>query len=107
MSPERKDPPTLTKADLVDRFHQRLGISRADAHVLVDQVIAIMMDVLVDPIDGRLKVSRFGNFVVRRKAARMGRNPATDERLLLEKRRVLVFRSSALLRRVMNQRWKP
>ena len=69
--------------------------------------MGVVMDALVDPSDGEVKVPRFGNFLVRRKAARMGRNPATEEPLLLEKRRVVVFRSSALLRSAMNKRLKP
>jgi len=101
------DPQTLTKAEMAERLHVRLGISRQDAHALVDRVIATMMDALTDPLDGVLKISRFGNLVVRRKAARMGRNPATDQKMLLERRRVVVFRPSALLKRAMNRRIRP
>lgn len=98
---------TLTKAEIAERLHNRLGISRLDAHEMVDQVIDAMMEALTDPLDGALKLARFGNLLVRRKAARMGRNPATDERMLLERRRVVVFRPSAILKKAMNRRTRP
>lgn len=97
----------LTRQDLVERVHARLGRTRAEAQVLVEGCLAAMMDALADPTDGELKLPGFGTFHVHRKTARLGRNPATSERLLLSKRKVLLFRSSTMLRAAMNRGRKP
>lgn len=87
---------TKTKADLVDILFDRMGLSKREAKLLVD--------VFFDEIRSRLehgspvKLSGFGNFQLRDKPQRPGRNPKTGEEIAITARRVVTFHASAKLR---------
>jgi integration host factor subunit alpha len=91
---------TLTKAKLADLLHERVGVTKKEAGDLVDEVFGLMRDRLTD--GEKVKISGFGNFVVRDKAARRGRNPQTNEEIIIARRRVMTFRPSAVLRATLN-----
>lgn len=93
---------TLTKAVLSERIHERIGVTRKEAGELVDSVLLLMQDALVE--GEKIKISNFGNFTVRDKAARRGRNPQTGEPLIITRRRVMTFKPSQRLRDAMNNR---
>lgn len=101
---------TLTRADLADAIYQ-LGvvnrqsdppepISREESAHLVEMVLQEVCDALVD--GQSVKISSFGAFEVREKAARMGRNPKTGEEAPITPRRVLSFRASHVLKERVN-----
>ena len=93
---------TLTKAKLADLLHNRVGVTKKkEAGDLVDEVFGLMRDTLID--GEKVKISGFGNFVVRDKAARRGRNPQTSEEIIIARRRVLNFRPSQVLRSALNE----
>ncbi len=93
----------MTKADIIDAVYDRLGgYSKRESSEVVDLVFETMKDVLAR--GDRLKVSGFGSFVVRDKAARKGRNPQTGESLVISARRVLTFKPSQVLRDTLNER---
>jgi integration host factor subunit alpha len=91
---------TLTKAKLAELLHERVGVTKKEAGDLVDEVFGLMRDRLTD--GEKVKISGFGNFVVRDKSARRGRNPQTNEEIIIARRRVLTFRPSAVLRATLN-----
>jgi integration host factor subunit alpha len=91
---------TLNRAGLAERLSARLGLSRRESAELVDALIEEMARAF--EAGDEVKVPAFGSFHVREKAARMGRNPATGGPLLLDGRRVLTFKPSALLRARLN-----
>jgi integration host factor subunit alpha len=87
---------TLTRADLVDALARRGNLQRADANRLLTRMLELIQDGLVD---GEIvKLSRFGNFNVRAKRQRIGRNPKTGEEVPITPRRVVTFRPSQMLR---------
>lgn len=92
---------TLTKAALVDELHQRVGLSKKESKELVEETLLILRSTLVK--GERVKIAGFGNFVVRDKAARKGRNPQTNEEITIARRRVLTFKPSQLLRAALNE----
>lgn len=92
---------TLTKAKLAELLHYRVGVTKKEAGDLVDEVFGLMRDTLID--GDKVKISGFGNFVVRDKAARRGRNPQTSEEIIIARRRVLNFRPSQVLRSALNE----
>ena len=92
---------TLTKAKLAELLHNRVGVTKKEAGDLVDEVFGLMRDTLID--GEKVKISGFGNFVVRDKAARRGRNPQTSEEIIIARRRVLNFRPSQVLRSALNE----
>lgn len=87
---------TLTRMDLAEAVHEELGLSRNDSAELVEAVLGHISDALV--AGEQVKISSFGTFSVRDKAARIGRNPKTGEEVPIHPRRVLTFRSSHLMK---------
>jgi integration host factor subunit alpha len=87
---------TLTRADLADVVHHRLGLSRAESASLVERVLDHMCHALSE---GRnVKLSGFGTFILRDKGQRVGRNPKTGVEVPIAPRRVMTFRASQIMR---------
>jgi integration host factor subunit alpha len=91
---------TMTKADIVEKVYQKIGFSKKEASELVELVFTSLKDVLVK--GDKVKISGFGNFVVRGKNERVGRNPQTGEQIKISARRVLTFRPSQVLKAMLN-----
>ncbi len=91
-----------TKFELVQAVYNKLGgFSKKEAAELVDLIFELMKETL-----GRgemIKISGFGNFVLRDKRERQGRNPQTGDPITITARRVLTFKPSALLKLALNQ----
>ena len=87
---------TLTRADLAEEMNREIGLSRADAARVVEQILGAMCESLSE---GRnVKISGFGSFVLRDKGQRIGRNPKTGIEVPIAPRRVLTFRASQMMR---------
>lgn len=91
---------TMTKADIVERVYQKIGFSKKEAAELVEMIFATMKKELVE--GEKIKISGFGNFTVRGKHERIGRNPQTGEQIKISARRVLTFRPSQVLKAMLN-----
>ncbi len=91
---------TMTKADIVEKVYQKIGFSKKEASELVELVFASLKSVLHS--GEKVKISGFGNFVVREKRERIGRNPQTGEQIKISARRVLTFRPSQVLKAMLN-----
>jgi integration host factor subunit alpha len=90
----------LTKEKLIGRLQMQVGLSKQESRSVVERVLDIMKDSLSQGED--LLVSGFGKFSVRQKNARRGRNPQTKENLILRARKVVVFKTSGVLRNRIN-----
>lgn len=90
----------MTKADIVEALHEKVGVSKKDAADLVELVFDTLKASLAE--GNKVKISGFGNFVVRDKRARVGRNPQTGQSIEISARRVLTFRPSQVLRSEVN-----
>ena len=92
----------MTKADIVQAVYTRVGgFSKKESADLVDLVFETMKETL-----GRgekIKISGFGNFVLRDKRQRQGRNPQTGDPIVITERRVLNFKASQLLKISLNE----
>ena len=87
---------TLTRADLADIVHRKLGLSRAESAGLVERVLHHMCHALSD--GENVKISGFGTFILRDKGQRIGRNPKTGVEVPIAPRRVMTFRASQIMR---------
>ena len=87
---------TLTRADLSDIVHNRLGVSRAESAGIVERVLYHMCHALSE--GQNVKVSGFGTFILRDKGERIGRNPKTGVEVPIAPRRVMTFRASQIMR---------
>ncbi len=91
---------TVTKADIVEKVYQKIGFSKKEASELVEMVFDQLKNTLQN--GEKVKISGFGNFLVRAKNERIGRNPQTGEQIKISARRVLTFRPSQVLKAILN-----
>ena len=91
---------TLTKADIVETVHSKLGLPKNQSIDIVEFLLEIIKSTLEGGDD--VLVSGFGKFCVNEKSERRGRNPATGEDLMLAPRRVVTFKCSGKLRERVN-----
>ena len=91
--------PTLTKAELAELLFDRLGLNKRESKDMVEAFFEIIHGTLVTGED--VKLSSFGNFNIRRKAPRPGRNPRTGEAIPIKARNVVTFHASHKLKGVV------
>ena len=91
--------PTLTKAELADLLFERIGLNKRESKDMVEAFFDLIHDSLVTSND--VKMSGFGNFNIRRKAPRPGRNPRTGESIPIKARNVVTFHASHKLKGVV------
>jgi len=87
---------TLTKAELAEMLFERVGLNKREAKDMVDAFYALIVEHLIAGDD--VKLSGFGNFQMRVKAPRPGRNPRTGELIPIAARRVVTFHASQKLK---------
>lgn len=93
---ESMETPALTKANLAELLFEHIGLNKRESKDMVDAFFVLISDCLVDGHD--VKISGFGNFQIRTKAPRPGRNPRTGESVPIEARRVVTFHASHKLK---------
>jgi integration host factor subunit alpha len=91
---------TLTKEKIIDTIYNQVGLSKNQSRRVVESLLEIIKQTLTK--NENLLISGFGKFIVKDKAARKGRNPQTKEDLKLRARKVVVFRTSGVLRKKIN-----
>jgi integration host factor subunit alpha len=94
---------SLTKADIVERVYKEAGFSKKEASDMVDLVFKVIKDTLSR--GEKVKISGFGNFSIRDKATRVGRNPQTGDAMNISARRVLTFKPSQVLKEDITSRY--
>lgn len=87
---------SLTKADLAEKLYEELGFNKREAKELVELFFAEIRDSLQN--NEQVKLSGFGNFDLRDKKQRPGRNPKTGEEIPISARRVVTFRPGQKLK---------
>ncbi len=90
----------MTKAEIIESIYQKIGFSKKEATDVVEALFEIVKNTLEK--DQRLKVSGFGNFLVKEKRARLGRNPHTGQPIQITPRKVLTFKPSQVLKTILN-----
>tara|TARA_Y100000768_G_scaffold83043_1_gene59223 strand:+ start:88 stop:399 length:312 start_codon:yes stop_codon:yes gene_type:complete len=87
---------TITKNTLVEMLHNEVGLNKREAKEFIEMFFESLKKNLEDGND--IKISGFGNFTLREKNARPGRNPKTGEEVLIRERRVVTFKSGLKLK---------
>ncbi|APW46656.1 integration host factor subunit alpha [Rhodoferax antarcticus] len=93
---ESLEAPALTKAQLADLLFEQIGLNKRESKDMIDAFFDLVAQSLVDGND--VKITGFGNFQIRTKAARPGRNPRTGEAIPIAARRVVTFHASHKLK---------
>lgn len=96
ISVETLETPALTKAQLATMLFEQIGLNKRESKDMVDAFFDLIVGSLVHGED--VKISGFGNFQIRTKAARPGRNPRTGELIPIDARRVTTFHASHKLK---------
>lgn len=96
---------TLTKADLVETVFEKIGLTKKEATDVVEFIFDSLKENL--KTQSKIKISGFGNFVVRSKRPRVGRNPQTKKEMTISARKVLTFKPSQVLRAMLNRDFGP
>ena len=91
----------MTKADIVERIYEKVGFSKKESAELVELVFDIIKTTLED--GDKIKIAGFGNFVVKEKADRRGRNPQTGDEIVISARKILTFKPSQVLKASINK----
>ncbi len=90
----------MTKADLIENVYLKTGFSKKESADIVEMVFDLIKSTLED--GEKIKIAGFGNFVVKDKATRRGRNPQTGEEIEISSRKILTFKPSQVLKAAIN-----
>ena len=99
LSFESLETPALTKAQLAEMLFEQIGLNKRESKDMIDAFFDLIADSLVEGQD--VKISGFGNFQIRTKAPRPGRNPRTGEAIPIEARRAVTFHASHKLKELI------
>jgi integration host factor subunit alpha len=92
----------MIKVDIVEGIYEKVGFSKEEVAKIVEYIFDVIKDTLIK--EDKIKISGFGNFVVRKKRSRRGRNPQTGNDIEIRARRILTFRPSHLLTGGLNRK---
>ncbi len=90
----------MTKADLVENVYLKTGFSKKESADIVEMVFDLLKTTLEN--GEKVKIAGFGNFVVKEKATRRGRNPQTGDEIEISSRKILTFKPSQVLKSSIN-----
>ncbi len=91
---------TITRADVAETIYEEIGLSRKDSTDVLDMILDEIVNELSNGND--VKLSSFGTFSLRDKKARAGRNPKTGVEAVISSRRVISFKPSQTMRKIIN-----
>ena len=91
----------MTKVDIVSSVYEKVGFSKKEAVRVVETIFDILKEALER--GEKVKISGFGNFMVRSKRARRGRNPQTGDDIEISSRKILTFKPSQVLKNELNR----
>ncbi len=92
----------MTKVDIVEEIYEKVGFSKKE----VAKIVEYIFDIIKESLDkeDKIKISGFGNFVVRKKRSRRGRKPQTGDDIEITARRILTFKPSQVLKGALNRK---
>lgn len=100
-----QDVPTLTKAELAEMLFEQVGLNKRESKDMVEAFFDVIREALEQ--GDSVKLSGFGNFQLRDKPQRPGRNPKTGEIIPITARRVVTFHASQKLKALVEERAEP
>jgi len=92
----------MTKVDIIENIYEKVGFSKKDVAKIIETIFDLIKENLQH--EEKIKISGFGNFVVRKKRARRGRNPQTGGDIEISSRKILTFKPSQVLKAALNRK---
>ena len=90
----------LTKKDIVNSIYMQIGFSKKISENLLEDLFQVILKNIIS--DKKVKISKFGTFILRKKNKRLGRNPKTKEEKIISERNVILFKPSKELKEYIN-----
>ena len=90
----------LTKKNIVNALYMQIGYSKKVSENLLEDIFELILDNLIK--HNKVKITKFGTFIQRKKSKRIGRNPKTKENKIISERKVILFRPSKELKKSVN-----
>ena len=90
----------LTKKEIINSIYMQLEFSKKILESLLEDFLSILLDELIR--NKKVKIPKFGTFILRHKKSRIGRNPKTLEKKIITDRNVVLFRPSKILKEFIN-----
>tara|TARA_Y100000590_G_scaffold417710_1_gene517699 strand:+ start:414 stop:707 length:294 start_codon:yes stop_codon:yes gene_type:complete len=91
----------LTKKEIINSIYMQIGFSKKISENLFEDVFQIILKNII--YEKKVKIAKFGTFVLRNKKARVGRNPKTKEEKIISERNVVLFKPSKELKEYINK----
>ena len=92
----------LTKKNIVNALYMQIGYSKKVSENLLEDIFELILGNLMK--HNKVKIAKFGTFILRKKSKRIGRNPKTKENKIISERKVILFRPSKELKKSVNLR---
>ena len=90
----------LTKKEIINSIYMQLGFSKKISENLLEDFLTILLDEIIK--NKKVKIQKFGTFILRFKKSRIGRNPKTLEKKIISERNVILFKPSKNLLKYIN-----
>ena len=90
----------LTKKEIINSIYMQIGFSKKISDTLLEDVFQIILSNIITK--KKVKITKFGTFILRKKKQRIGRNPKTKETKLISERNVILFKASNELKKYIN-----
>ena len=91
----------LTKKEIVNSIYMQIGFSKNISETLLEDIFELILNNLIE--HKKLKIAKFGTFILRKKKQRIGRNPKTKESKIISARNVILFKPSKEFKKYINQ----
>jgi integration host factor subunit alpha len=91
----------MTKADLINTVYKEMNLSKKESAAIINEIFETIKETLER--GEKVKISGFGNFIVRKKEPRKGRNPQTGDELEISARKIVTFKPSQILKSALNE----
>ena len=90
----------LTKKEIINSIYMQIGFSRKISENLLEDVFQILLKNIISK--KKVKIAKFGTFILKSKNQRIGRNPKTKEEKIISERNVILFKPSNILKKIIN-----
>ena len=90
----------LTKKENINSIYMQIGLSKKISENLLEDIFHILLKNII--FEKKVKIAKFGTFILRKKNERLGRNPKTKEKKIISERNVILFRPSKELKKYIN-----
>ena len=94
----------ITKKNIINSIYMQIGFSKKISETLLEDIFEIILRNIIK--HRKVKIAKFGTFSLRLKKSRIGRNPKTKEKKVISERKVILFKPSKELKKIINKNYE-